>query len=144
MLPRSIVRLFQFAAQAETTAAKAEWPHLIHHTSLRVAIEDVSEHRIQEIAEEFPWLKTVQSKLRPLGEALPFERPALEHLLDINWDGSSERPPETSGRDLLKLLMELGIFYSKAANSSDTRVDVRDLYLKGFGFRRKGGVAHLH
>lgn len=144
ILPRSFVRLFESAARIETTAGKADWPQLIHHTSLRAAVDDVSENRVQEIAEEFPWLKTVQSKLSQLNAILPFERTKLERLLNINWDGTAERPPETSGRDLLKLLMELGIFYSKADRKSDTRVDVRDLYLKGFGFKRKGGVAHLH
>jgi hypothetical protein len=32
--------------------------------------------------------------------------------------------------------MELGVFYLR----SDGRVDARDLYLKGFGLKRKGGV----
>ncbi len=144
ILPRSFVRLFESAAQVEKEAQRAEWPHLIHHTSLRAAVDDVSKNRVQEIAEEFPWLKTVQSTLSQLNATLPFERTKLERLLNINWDGLADRPPETSGRDLLKLLMELGIFYSKADRKTDTRIDVRDLYLKGFGFKRKGGVAHLH
>lgn len=144
ILPRSFVRLFESAAQVEKEAQRAAWPHLIHHTSLRAAVDDVSKNRVQEIAEEFPWIKTVQSKLSQLNAILPFERATLEQRLNINWDGIAERPPESSGRDLLKLLMELGIFYSKADRKSDTRVDVRDLYLKGFGFKRKGGVAHLH
>ena len=64
------------------------------------------------------------------------DRRELEQQLAINWEGISEQPPNTSGHALLQLLMELGIFYLRP----DGRVDARDLYLKGFGLKRKGGV----
>ena len=61
----------------------------------------------------------------------------MEQLLTVDWSGVSEKPPDTSGHGLLQLLMELGVFYLRG----DGRVDARDLYLKGFGLKRKGGVA---
>lgn len=140
VLPRSIVRLFELTAETELKTQKAEWPQLLHHTSLRGALDDVSVSRVQEIEdEEFPWMKTVRNRIasaRPSPQ-VPMDRRDLERLLTINWDGVPDKPPETSGHGLLQLLMELGIFYLRA----DGRADARDLYLKGFGLKRKGGVA---
>lgn len=141
VLPRSMVRLFESAADVEIGNRKAEWPRLLHHSSLRAAVDKVSISRVQELeGEEFPWLKTVRNAIEAVKPEVPIERSKIEKLLTINWDGIKESPPERSGRDLLKLLMELGIFYLRV----DERVDVRDLYLKGFGLRRRGGVAQPH
>ena len=54
ILPRSFLRLFENAAQTELDHPKAEWPHLIHHTSLRAAVDEVSVNRVMEITEEIP------------------------------------------------------------------------------------------
>jgi hypothetical protein len=138
VLPRSMVRFFESAAEIERRNQKAEPPRLLHHTSMRAAVDQVSLSRVQEIEdEEFPWMKTVRSRLQTTHPQVPIERWELERLLVIDWAGTSERPPETSGHSLLQLLIELGIFYLRA----DGRVDARDLYLKGFGLKRKGGVA---
>lgn len=139
-LPRSMVRLFERAADIELSTRKAEWPKLIHHTSMRAAIDGVSESRVQEIeAEEFPWIRKIREKLQSSRPQVPIDRVELEQLLQINWGGSSIKPPETSGHSLLPFLIELGIFYLR----TDGRVDVRDLYLKGFGLKRKGGIARV-
>lgn len=137
VLPRSMVRLFETAAEIERENQKADWPRLLHHTSLRGAVDLVSVSRVQEIEdEEFPWMRTIRERLATLHPQVPMDRRELEQRLAIKWDGISEQPPETSGHGLLQLLMELGIFYLRA----DGRVDARDLYLKGFGLKRKGGV----
>lgn len=138
VLPRSMVRLFEKAAEVELENAKADWPQLIHHTSMRAAVDQVSLSRVQEIEdEEFPWMKTVRLQLQRFHPQVPIERRDLEQLLVINWTRVNEKPPETSGHGLLQLLMELGIFYLRGTG----RVDARDLYLKGFGLKRKGGIA---
>lgn len=81
-------------------------------------------------------MRRVRETLASRHPQVPIERREIEHLLAVDWDSTSEKPPETSGHSLLQLLMELGIFYLR----SDSRVDARDLYLKGFGLKRKGGV----
>ncbi len=141
VLPRSIVRLFEAAAEMELNSPRAELPQLIHHTSLRGALDKVSESRVQEIEdEEFPWMRKVRESLASAHPQVPIERWELERLLTIDWEKVDERPPETSGHGLLQLLMELGIFYAR----TDGRIDARDLYLKGFGLKRKGGVRRPH
>jgi hypothetical protein len=82
-------------------------------------------------------MERVRSKLFEKGLPVPIERRWLEReLATINWPQKSERPPQTSGYDLLQSLGELGIFYLR----EDNRVDVRDIYLRALGFKRKGGV----
>ncbi len=143
VLPRSVVRLFESAADIELNHRRADWPRLLHHSSLRAAVDKVSVARVQELeGEEFPWLKTVRTTLEQARPEVPIERSRMERLLTINWQELADRPPETSGRDLLKLLMELGILYSRS--TKERKVDVRDLYLKGFGLRRRGGVEQPH
>ncbi len=138
VLPRSMVRFFESAAEIELKNQKAEWPRLLHHTSLREAVDIVSTSRVQEIEdEEFPWMKNVRNKIATAHPRVPMDRWEFERLLTIDWNGTPEKPPESSGHGLLQLLMELGIFYSR----NDGRVDARDLYLKGFGLKRHGGVA---
>ena len=141
ILPRSFLRLFENAAQTELDHPKAEWPHLIHHTSLRAAVDEVSVNRVMEITEEIPWITKVQEYIKQRKDHVPIERRKIESYLGtIEW-GEKDRPPETAGRDLLNLLIELGVFYPKGDPKTETRVDVRDIYLQGFGFKRKGGVA---
>jgi hypothetical protein len=138
VLPRSMVRFFESAAEIELKNQRAAWPRLLHHSSLRGAIDEVSVSRVQEIEdEEFPWMKTVRSQISTTHPQVPIDRREFERLLTIDWDGATERPPESSGHGLLQLLMELGVFYLRG----DGRVDARDLYLRGFGLKRKGGVA---
>ncbi len=138
VLPRSMIRLFEKAADIERTNHKAGWPTLLHHTSMRAAVDGVSESRVQEIEnEEFPWIRRIREKLQSLHPQVPIDRREIEQMLVLDWHGSTNKPPETSGHALLQLLMELGIFYLRG----DGRVDVRDLYLKGFGLKRRGGIA---
>lgn len=137
VLPRSLVRLFECAADIELADPKAETPQLLHHTSLRGAVDRVSEDRVREMEdEEFAWIRHVRTALQRVHPNVPIERHDLEKYLHLDWRTLSEKPPDTSSRELLRYLVELGIFYERG----DRRIDVRDLYLKGFGLRRKGGV----
>ena len=140
VLPRSVVRLFESAAEIEITNRRASWPVLLHHASLRAAVDQVSVSRVQEIEdEEFPWMRTVRNHLAAQRPRLqvPVERRDLERALRIDWSSVAEVPPETSGHGIVQFLMDLGIVYVRG----DGRLDARDLYLKGFGLKRKGGVA---
>ena len=136
VLPRSIVRLFEKAADMERRSRRAEWPHIIHHTALRGSLDLVSVDRVAEIKETFPWIERVQAALRKASIKVPAERMELQRALQIDWTRENEQPPETSPYGLLQFMGELGIFYHRP----DERVDVRDIYLDGFGLKRKGGV----
>jgi hypothetical protein len=137
VLPRSFVKLFEKAAQMEQANPKAELPRVLHHTALRGALDKVSLDRMEEFKEELPWIERVRIYLAEANLQVPIERQLLQRELGkIDWSQSTERPPQISGYDLVQFLGELGIFYMR----SDNRVDVRDIYLDGLGFKRKGGV----
>lgn len=137
VLPRSFVKLFEKAAGMENSNPKAETPRLLHHTALRGALDKVSLDRMEEFKEELPWIERVRSHLVEANFQVPIDRQQIQRSLgEIDWSQSPERPPQVSGYDLVQYLGELGIFYMR----EDNRVDVRDIYLDGLGFKRKGGV----
>lgn len=135
--PRSFLRLFEKAGQLESESPKADWPRLLHHSSLRGALDRVSLDRMEEFKEELPWIEHVRTALVDARLSVPIERATLERALEsIDWSNRPDRPPLHSGYELVQFLGELGILYLRP----DERVDVRDIYLNGLGFRRKGGV----
>jgi hypothetical protein len=138
VLPRSFVKLFEKAAQLQTHCPKVDYPRLLHHSAIRGALDQVSVDRIEEFKEELPWIERVRTCLVQAGLNVPIERQSLQRELDrIDWSQTSERPAQKSGYDLIQFLGALGIFYIR---SDGNHVDVRDIYLKGLGFKRRGGV----
>lgn len=137
ILPRAFIRLIEFAATEELKRQRGVWPHLLHPTSLTLALDQVSEMRVQELGDEFGWMPTVQKKLKTEHIVVPTNRFALAEAMNLDWTKELSRPPETTGSGLVSFLRRLGVFYE----IPDGRINVRDLYLRGFGFKRKGGVS---
>ncbi len=141
--PRNFVRLFELAAANESANQAPRPPRLLHPTALRQALDDVSlNHVRQEKSSEWPWLDGLEKRLRrePLA---PWSREKMLSLLDAGPDeawgtigDTPVGPPEEGGVALPEYLVELGILRRR----SDDRLDVPDLYLRGLGLRRKGGV----
>ena len=140
--PRELVRLFEQAAQKERGNPRATPPRLLHPTSLRQALEDVSaDHVEQAIHNEWPWLHGVRERIAK-DRLAPWNRRDLQELLEQNWKQSWGQgnthinPPAQTGKELIDYLVELGVFRER----SNDRIDVPDIYLYGLGLRRKGGV----
>lgn len=140
--PRSLVRLFEQAAQKERGNPRSTPPRLLHPTSLRQALEDVStDHVMQAIHNEWPWLHGVKERIVK-DRLAPWRRAELQELLSHNWNqswGGEDKPiypPTQTPKELLDYLLELGVFRER----SNDRIDVPDIYLFGLGLRRKGGV----
>ena len=63
VLPRSMVRLFETAAEIERENQKADWPRLCITLPCE-AVDQVSVSRVQEIEdEEFPWMRSIRDRL---------------------------------------------------------------------------------
>jgi hypothetical protein len=138
IFPRPLLRLIQDATRIEKRDRQASRPHLIHHTAIRGALDQVSEFRVEELVrEEFPWLKRVQSAFKEHPFRVPVERRVVLKHLNIDWSNQKDLPPETEPDRLLDYLVELGI----SSVRSNKLVDVGDLYLKGLHLKRRGGVA---
>ncbi len=93
---------------------------------------------MEELKEEFPWIEVFRQNILPKALTVPIDRKELQDQIRINWSSETEdrRAPFSSSYELIQFLGEFGLFYTR----KDGRVDVRDIYLKGLGFKRKGGV----
>jgi hypothetical protein len=138
--PRALVRLIEQAAVNEMASPKAGYSRLIDPTSIRRAIDNVSDKQItQAKSSEWPWLEGLRDRIR--GESVPLTRRQLEYLLSKNWEESwnlqrDVRPPADDPRIFVNFLVELGIMRQRG----DGRLDTPDLYQSGLGLKRKGGV----
>jgi hypothetical protein len=138
--PRALVRLVEQAAVNEIQNPKAGYNRLIDPTSLRRAIEKVSEQQVtQAINNEWPWLEGVRERVQ--GEIVPMTRRQLEDLLSKGWGERWNphrqiRPPAEDPRALVSYLVELGVTRQRW----DGRLDTPDIYQSGLGLKRKGGV----
>jgi hypothetical protein len=138
VLPRSFLRLFERACEIENENTRAPWPRIIHHACLSGALDQVSLDRMEELKEEFAWIDVLRQHLRPKGIRVPIDRKELQDQIKIKWENENEdhRAPFRNSYELIQFLGEFGMFYTR----KDDRVDVRDIYLKGLGLKRKGGV----
>ena len=140
--PRTLISLVELAAQREEGQARATGMQLIHPTALRQALDQVSENHVESSFDEMGWMYGLKDRLADKRE-VPWERRDLERLLknrfDDSWgaEGKDIRPPASDYRELLDVLVELGIIRPR----SKDKYDVPDLYLKGLNLLRRGGVS---
>ncbi|HSN99088.1 MAG TPA: hypothetical protein VLS89_12415 [Candidatus Nanopelagicales bacterium] len=140
--PRSLILLFENAAIHELGSLRATGAQVLSPTSLRNALDKVSELHVTQASDEFLWLPMVKERLKAIPQ-VPWEtRRMIEAALKVDWDvwwdrHPEQRPPAESPRELVDVLLELGIVRDRGSN----KYDVPDLYMKGLGLNRKGGVA---
>lgn len=139
VFPRPLLRLIEEAARLEKSQQMASGTRLLHHTSLRGALDEVSRFRVEElIREEFPWLRRIESAFAQRPFRVPAERKNVRAVLAaIDWSSENEKPPETNPDALLDYLVDLGLLSARVGG----KLDVGDLYLAGFHLKRRGGVA---
>lgn len=140
-LPRSLVWLIELGAEIERDHPRAERAHLLHHVSIRNALDRLSEEYVDQAkTHEFEWLDGLARRLQGNRE-VPWSRRELLKLLrddfEGQWSRAGERPPGSDAEEVLESLVELGVIRARAQDV----FDVPDLYLHGLGLRRKGGVA---
>jgi hypothetical protein len=142
--PRSFLAAIRDAAGA---SKDAETKYPLHYESIRRGVQKASSIRIDEIAEDYPWIKDLCELLR--GINVPVEFAMVEEIWSKEYpngpaDIRSERlPPRNFDRGWPGIedeLVRLGIF----EKMRDGRINVPDLYRVGFGLGRKGGVMPLH
>ncbi len=142
-LPRTLVWLIEFAAEIERSQPRAKGGHLLHHVSVRNALDHVSKRYVDHAqTHEFPWLAGLGKRLR-LDRVVPWDRRQLVKLIapqfQQTWGAASTdiRPPGQDPEEVIESLVELGVLEVR----KDARFDVPDLYLDGLGLARHGGVA---
>ena len=138
--PRSFLKLFSLAAEhrlqhVDSTALADS--KLLQPSDLQGALMETSEDRIQELAqEEYPWLEVLKTSLKGLN--LPItKKEFLAALQNTEWsEKPGKRPPASKPGEIFDHLLQLGI----AENRTDGRINVPEIYMYGFGLKRKGGI----
>ena len=141
--PRSFLEAIKKAA--EDSQRYSDYHLALHFESLKRGVQVASEIRINELAEDHPWLKELMSPLAglsvPCSEDAIYER--WVEKIGTNPDqvfGLSESLPNgfrNLGRvGVFRYLEQLGLINFMR----DGRVNMPDLYRVGFRLGRKGGV----
>lgn len=142
-LPRALVRLVELAAEIERNQPRATGGHLLHHVSVRNALDLLSNEYVQQAeTNELFWLIGLGERLARDRE-VPWSRRELLKLLSYRFDetwGAAPRhvaPPGQDPEEVIETLVQLGVLRVRP----DGGFDVPDLYLDGLGLVRRGGVA---
>lgn len=132
--PRPLVQIIELAAGADAgNPERIDRPRLLRPSSLRRALDRISEDYVRDLLTELPWLQSVIDKLKAAA-LVPYTEKDIIGRLD-NFEHKNK--PPYSSKDLVDYLIELGVFRRR----SDGRIDAPDLFLHGMGLRRKGGVS---
>jgi len=136
--PRSFLQIFEFSAQRQLGVGLPPAKHLLIPEQINGALGAVSSGRIGELQEEYTWIKTLEKNLR--GKTVPIERNDLrtEIMSMSDWKAMPKHLADQPKRGdyLIDYLVSLGILRVTA----DNRIHVPDIYLFGFGMKRKGGI----
>lgn len=140
--PRSFLAAIRQAAQ-DSSERYLQHDFALHFESIKRGIQKASEIRVQEIAEDYPWVPDILSVLS--GMNVPVEFESVKKKWEEKFPGgaqeiSSTRLPvqhvERGWEGVCDDLRRLGLLETK----KDGRIDMPDLYRVGFGLGRKGGV----
>ncbi len=140
--PRSFLAAIRQAAE-DSTERYSQHDYALHYESIKRGIQKASEIRVQEIAEDYPWVPNILSALKGMNVPCDFEavQDRWESTFPSGAQGvvSGRLPAQHTERGwggLLEDLQRLGLIEIK----KDGRLDMPDLYRVGFGLGRKGGV----
>ncbi|MCX7691920.1 hypothetical protein LCC91_03080 [Tepidimonas taiwanensis] len=140
--PRSFLAAIRQAAE-DSAHRYPEHEYALHYESIKRGIQKASEIRVQEMAEDYPWVPVILSELTGLNVPVEFE------IIQARWAEKFPGGPQSIPSDRLPAqhsargwdgvredLQRLGLIETKR----DGRIDMPDLYRVGFGLGRKGGV----
>ena len=140
--PRSFLAAIRQAAEDSSERYPLHQVAL-HYESIKRGIQKASEIRVQEVAEEYPWVLDVLSELK--GMNVPCDYTQVQSRWQARFPAgpqsiASDRLPaqhaERGWEGLRDDLQRLGLIETK----KDGRIDMPDLYRVGFGLGRRGGV----
>jgi hypothetical protein len=143
---RTSPRSFLAAIRQSAEDSRERYPDhglALHYESIKRGIQKASEIRVDEMAEDYPWVRTFMTPLA--GLTVPCEYALILQRWEEAFPGGPraariERlPPQHAERGwdgIREDLKRLGLFETKL----DGRIDMPDLYRVGFGLGRRGGV----
>jgi hypothetical protein len=134
--PRSILNLFSQTAKLQLNDSKIS-DQLIRPYNMENAIKHVSEQRVADLKEEYPFLDKVFTSLYKYITRFPVEESDLK-------DGIAKLNLNLDPLTVIEKLIDIGVLYEYKAKQIDSerKYHIPDLYLYGMGLRRKGPGAH--
>lgn len=138
--PRSFLKCYSCAAKTmlspsgQKTLSQLPDAILLSPSAIQGAVQEVSAYRVKELGEDFPWIARLKNVLNG-GTLLMQEEEFKERLAEF-LKTSPKDPPVDSVDSLMNLLLSLGIIIQ----STDKRINMPEIYLHGFGLKRKGGL----
>jgi hypothetical protein len=142
--PRSLVRMFELAADRQLADRYETNAIILAPTYLRQALTTVSGDHVSSSTDEWPWLPGLKDRLAKWTtiRQMPMERKPFETQLRKTWedrwnpDPKLDEPPCDDALGFVPMLIESGLLKER----KDGRLETTDLYLDGLGFKRTGGV----
>ncbi|MDR1004682.1 MAG: ATP-binding protein [Prevotellaceae bacterium] len=142
--PRSFLSAVQQAAE---NSIIRNYKYPLHYISIRDSVQRASGIRVDEIAEDYPWVKSLCKLLEGNNVPIPFED--VKNIWSSKYPKGTQTIESENGERIIPLqtlsngwrgikdeLVRIGIF----EEMSDGRINMPDLYRVGFGLGRKGGV----
>lgn len=141
LAPRSFLKCFACAAN---TMLKPENQQLLFQlptdallspSSIQGAVQEVSADRVEELKEDFPWIINLKTFLEHGTLLMPHQdfQERIEKFLKAH---AKDDVPANSVTEMENLLSSLGIIII----GTDDRINMPEIYLHGFGLKRKGGL----
>ncbi|WP_395734837.1 hypothetical protein [Prosthecobacter sp.] len=140
--PRSFLAAIGRAAE-DSNERYPQHDYALHFESIKRGIQKASEIRVQEMAEDYPWVPDVLAVLS--GMNVPIDVDSVIAKWEEKFPGGAQSIRTTQlpaqhvdrGWDGVREdLQRLGLLETR----KDGRIDMPDLYRVGFGLGRKGGV----
>lgn len=141
MAPRAFLKCFAFAAEDmlshKDDISKLEADRLLLPTRLQGAVAKVSCDRVKELTEEeYQWMQNLITRLNKRTMLMNLEE-FLGYLAPENWpENERNKLPGKTDTEILDGLLTLGV----VMKTTDGRINVPEIYLHGFGLKRKGGI----
>jgi hypothetical protein len=142
--PRSFLAAIRKAAEASVVRG-GDYP--LHYESIKRGVQKASSIRIDEMAEDYPWVRDLCEPLQNLNVPVEFsdiqDRWDRRYPLGPGSITSKRLPPQDQSQGWIgiqKELIRLGVF----TEMRDGRINMPDLYRVGFGLGRKGGVTPIN
>lgn len=141
LAPRSFLKCFSVAAsrmyEKMIEGEQLDDTKILSPSMIQGAVQDVSEDRVAELQEEYTWLKRLKTAFN--GATMLMERREFIQRIRMDlWnDSEKEELPATNSEGIFDMLEKLGIVFI----ARDGRVNVPEIYLHGFGMKRKRRTA---
>ncbi len=141
--PRSFLAAIRQAAE-NSLERYPDYEYALHYESIKRGIQKASEIRVDEMAEDYPWVRYCMQPLAKVVSVPCGYNAILQHWEREFPEGPSaipnkRLPPQHAAggwEGIREDLVRLGVFLIK----QDSRIDMPDLYRVGFGLGRRGGV----